>query len=46
VILGGGIRFFEEGPSPVINVRPIEVTSTPLATHLSYEVEQSAANER
>jgi dihydrofolate reductase len=46
VILGGGTRLFADGPWPSIELRPIEVESAPLATHLKYEVERSAANPR
>ena len=38
VILGGGGRLFDDGPSQSIHLRPIEVTDTPRATHLTYEV--------
>ena len=41
VILGAGTRLFDDGPSPIVHLRPTEVTSTPLATHLTYEVERS-----
>ena len=37
-ILGGGGRLFDDGPSPSISLRPIEVTDTPRVTHLTYEV--------
>ena len=37
---GSGTRLFDDGPSPIVHLRPTEVTSTPLATHLTYEVER------
>lgn len=46
LILGGGTRLFEGGPWPSTELHPIEVENTPLATHLKYEVEHSAANAR
>jgi dihydrofolate reductase len=46
VILGAGTRLFDDGPSPSVSLRPIAVTSTPRATHLTYDVEHSAANAR
>jgi hypothetical protein len=41
VILGGGTRLFDDGPT--ISLRPIEVTDTPSVTHLTYEVDRSPA---
>jgi hypothetical protein len=41
LILGAGTRLFDDGPSPINSLRPIEVTSTPGATHLSYEVDSA-----
>ena len=38
VILGDGGRLFGDGPSTSVPLRPIEVTDTPRATHLTYEV--------
>jgi dihydrofolate reductase len=38
VILGGGGRLFDDGPSPSISLLPIEVMDTPRVTHLTYEV--------
>ena len=38
VILGAGTRLFDDGPSPIVHLRPTEVASSPLATHLTYEV--------
>jgi dihydrofolate reductase len=38
LILGDGGRLFDDGPSPGFSLRPIEVTDTPRATHLTYEV--------
>ena len=46
LILGAGTRLFDDGPSPIFSLRPIAVTSTPRATHLTYEVDDSAANAR
>lgn len=43
LILGGGTRLFDEGPSSIVGLRPIEVTSSPNVTHLTYEVDHSAA---
>ena len=43
VILGAGTRLFDDEPSPSVALRPVEVTGTPRATHLTYEVEHSAA---
>ena len=42
LLLGAGTRLFDDG-SPTLSLRPIEVTSTPRATHLTYEVDRSAA---
>lgn len=42
VILGAGTRLFDDAPSPSISLRPIEVTNTPRATHLTYEVERAS----
>ena len=41
VILGGGTRLFDDGPT--IGLRPLVVEDTPSVTHLTYEVERSAA---
>jgi dihydrofolate reductase len=46
LILGAGTRLFDDGPSPIVSLRPIAVTSTPRATHLTYEMDDSAANAR
>jgi riboflavin biosynthesis pyrimidine reductase len=46
VILDAGTRLVDDEPSPSVCLRPIAVTSTPRATHLTYEVEHSAANAR
>ena len=46
VILGAGTRLFDDGPSPIVHLRPMEVTGTPLATHLTYEVAHAAAGAR
>jgi dihydrofolate reductase len=43
VILGAGTRLFDDGPSLTVSLRPIAVTDAPLATHLTYEVEHTAA---
>ncbi|HKE80061.1 MAG TPA: dihydrofolate reductase family protein [Solirubrobacteraceae bacterium] len=42
VVLGGGERLFDGGLPPGIHLQPREVTSTPLATHLTYEVTMPA----
>jgi dihydrofolate reductase len=42
VVLGGGERLFDGVLPPGINLQPREVTSTPFATHLTYEVTMSA----
>jgi dihydrofolate reductase len=46
LLLGGGTRLFDGGASTIVALRPIEVTSTPRATHLTYEVDHSAADGR
>jgi dihydrofolate reductase len=38
VVLGGGARLFDGGLPPDIRLQPLTATSTPLATHLTYEV--------
>jgi dihydrofolate reductase len=38
LILGGGGRLFDDVRTPSSSLRPIEVTDTPRATHLTYEV--------
>lgn len=43
VILGAGTRLFDDAPSRSVSLRPIAITDTPLATHLTYEVERTAA---
>jgi dihydrofolate reductase len=43
VLLAGGTRLFDDGPWPIGSLRPIEVTSAPRVTHLTYEVERSDA---
>jgi dihydrofolate reductase len=43
LLLGGGARLFDDGPSLGISLRTIEVTGDPLATHLIYQVEHAAA---
>jgi dihydrofolate reductase len=43
VLLGGGTRLFDDGPWPIASLRPFEVTDDPRVTHLTYEVERSAA---
>ena len=42
LILGAGTRLFDDGPPPNVSLRPIEVTGTPLVTHLTYAVENGA----
>jgi dihydrofolate reductase len=42
VILGAGTRLFDDAPSRGVSLRAIAVTDTPLATHLIYEVQQTA----
>jgi dihydrofolate reductase len=44
LILGGGARLFDE--TSIVGLRPIEVSGTPVATHLTYEVERADANGR
>ena len=46
LILGGGTRLFGDGTWPSIELRPIDAQTTPLATHLTYEVKGSASNAR
>jgi dihydrofolate reductase len=41
LILGGGTPLFDDGPT--IGLRPIEVTTEPKATHLTYAVERGPA---
>src|SRR5262245_34371891 len=44
LILGAGTRLFGYGPWPSMKLRPLEVESVPLATHLTYGVEHPAAD--
>jgi len=46
LLLGRGTRLFDGGASTIVSLRPNEVTSTPRATHLTYEVDHSAADAR
>jgi dihydrofolate reductase len=38
VILGAGTRLFDDGTPPAIRLQPRAATSSPLVTHLTYEV--------
>ena len=41
-ILGAGTRLFDERPSPNLLLRPSTANTSPLAIHLTYEVERPA----
>jgi len=40
-ILGAGTRLFDGGTPPNVRLRPTTVTSSPLATHVCYELEDA-----
>jgi dihydrofolate reductase len=38
IVLGAGTRLFDDKTPPKLHLRPVKAASTPLATHLTYEV--------